>query len=361
MRLEQFWWFRASVPAVVLVLLAYASWGYCYELCYNEIHQKLGQKSVAVGLICGAVTLALVVIFAWIQLVILGPGKQPKVLPFRILPDSAGTGSEDDQSSGKSTDGRAIETIVPPRVYQCDPQGYPLWCTACQSIKANRAHHSSTLGYCVPRFDHYCMWIGTVVGRRNYRLFVQYSLYLWGFCILVIASTASYLPRIIASRKTIPRVNPNILVVLALSCMVTLMVGPLSLSHIYYMSVNRTSLEVIATKRRSKATKNWICYLNETDGMRYVFEFKALDAQDYWNKHNVLRNLKEFLGAHIWLWLVPVGSNVKYHQSLSFEYEDALQSYIEEVSDSFLETLQNRIANGDYLTTFRAYGDQTSK
>ncbi|SCU88675.1 LAFA_0E13982g1_1 [Lachancea sp. 'fantastica'] len=363
MRLERFWWFRAWAPIVVLALLSYASWAYCYELCYNEIYLNFGHESVAVGLMCGEVALTVLLIVLWIQMVVVGPGVQPKLLPFRLFPDIETIDTENDGSidSAKNDAGnRPPQSIRPPKLYQCDPQGYPLWCSACQSIKANRTHHSASLGYCIPRFDHYCFWIGTVVGRKNYRLFVQFALYFWAFCIFVIASVASYLPRIIRSRDKIPRVNPNIIVTLALCCMATLMVGPLGSAHIYYMAVNKTSLEVIATKRRSKATKNWMCYLNPADGLRYVFEFRALDAQDYWNKHNALRNLKEFLGPNMYTWLLPLGTGIKKHTPQSFEYEDVLLSYKEDPSDSLLQLLQDRISQGDYLITFRAFGDDTA-
>ncbi|SCV05636.1 LANO_0H11848g1_1 [Lachancea nothofagi CBS 11611] len=356
MRLDRHLWSRLAMPLIMFALLCYASWAYCHLLCYREIYRKFGHKSTAVGLMCGEVVLVILVVSIWVQLFALGPGKQPKILPFRILPDGAGTDTE--EGDGKNLSLEIPDTIIPPEIYQCDPQGYPLWCTACKSIKANRTHHSSTLGYCVPRFDHYCMWIGTVVGRKNYRLFVQFALYLWCFCILVIASTASFLSRIIASRQTIPRVNPNILITFGLCCMATLMVGPLFMSHSYYMAVNLTSLEVIATKRRSKATKNWLCFLNPVDGLRYVFEFKAVDAQNYWDKKDILVNLKEFMGTSYWRWFLPVGANVSYHSPKTFEFEDVLGSYNEIISDRLRELLMDKISKGEYLATFRAEGDK---
>ncbi|CEP63705.1 palmitoyltransferase PFA5 LALA0_S09e00650g [Lachancea lanzarotensis] len=372
MRLDQYWWFRAWAPVVVFALLSYASWSYCYELCYNEIYLNFSQKSVAVGLMCGEVVLTALLIVLWVQIVAVGPGKQPKILPFRLFPDIGPNDAEDDDNdddeddsnmTGKKTDIGTIQqtTIRPPTLYQCDPQGYPLWCSTCQSIKANRTHHSAALGYCIPRFDHYCFWIGTVVGRKNYRLFVQFALYFWVFCIYVIASTASYLPGIIRSRDRIPRVNPNILITMALCCMATLMVGPLSSAHIYYMTVNKTSLEVIATNRRSKAKKNWICYLNPANGLRYVFEFRALDAQDYWNKHNAFSNLKEFMGPNVYTWFLPMGTSIRKHHPHTLEYDDVLLSYKEEPSDSLLQLLQDRISNADFSLTFRAFGDKTAE
>ena len=300
----------------------------------------------------GEVLLVLILAITLAQIICIGPGQQPKLLPFRIVADSE---SESDEKDGSEA---ATRSIKPPRIYQCDPQGYPIWCTACQSLKSNRTHHSSTLGYCIPRFDHYCVWIGTIVGRKNYRLFVQFAFYFWLFTIYMIASIASFLRRIIKSRSQIPRVNPNILVVLALCCMAMLMVGPLFLSHTYYMMVNRTSLEVIATKQRSKATKSWICYYNPIDGIRYVFEFKALEAQDFWRKRGVLNNLKEFLGDKYYMWLVPIGSNIENHTPGSMAVSDVLGPYEEVFGSQLEDQLRGRIESGEYITTFKAHGDQ---
>ncbi|CUS23779.1 LAQU0S11e04104g1_1 [Lachancea quebecensis] len=352
-RLEQHLWFRCIAPIIVLGLLTYATWSFCHQLCYNAIYRKFGQRSVAIGLMVGEIILVLFLIFIWFQMVLIGPGRQPKLLPYKIMPedesDTDGEAKEGSQGTRQSTN--------PPRIYQCDPQGYPIWCTSCQSIKANRTHHSSTLGYCIPRFDHYCFWIGTVVGRKNYRLFVQFAFYFWAFAIFVIVSTASFLPRIIRSRPHIPRVNPNILITLGLCGMATLMVGPLFLAHTYYMMVNRTSLEIIATKRRSRATNTWLCCYNPVDGLRYVFEFKALEVQDFWNKRNILTNLKEFLGNNYLMWFVPFGTNIKYSHPKSSDVADVLGPYQELCGKRLYDELQHRIETGNYVAAFKAFGD----
>mmetsp|Transcript_30132 Transcript_30132/g.54970 ORF Transcript_30132/g.54970 Transcript_30132/m.54970 type:complete len:425 (-) Transcript_30132:52-1326(-) len=48
----------------------------------------------------------------------------------------------------------------------------PRWCGRCKSWKAPRVHHSSRLGRCVIRMDHYCSTVENVVGGRNHGHFV---------------------------------------------------------------------------------------------------------------------------------------------------------------------------------------------
>ena len=123
--LEQYLWFRCIVPSCVLALLCYASWAFCHQLCYNAIYKDFGEKSVAIGLMVGEVLLVLILAITLAQIICIGPGQQPKLLPFRIVADSE---SESDEKDGSEA---ATRSIKPPRIYQCDPQGYPIWCTAC--------------------------------------------------------------------------------------------------------------------------------------------------------------------------------------------------------------------------------------
>lgn len=67
-------------------------------------------------------------------------------------------------------------------------------CTTCGMEKVPRSKHSRVTDRCVARFDHYCIWLATDVGARNYRWFMAFlvcntSLMLYGAfaCVSILA------------------------------------------------------------------------------------------------------------------------------------------------------------------------------
>ena len=100
----------------------------------------------------------------------------------------------------ESTTGAPSPPAVPvPDIFVCEPGGYPRWCRTCQIVKPDRAHHSRDSGRCVYKMgtifafalltqDHFCPWVGGMVGFTRYKFFLQFIVYTALICIFVVAS-----------------------------------------------------------------------------------------------------------------------------------------------------------------------------
>lgn len=325
---------RLVMPIFVFLAIAYGSWVYAYYVCWGEV-RKHHSVITGNGLIAGEVLLVALIYIIWLQLLLYGPGQQPNLPLYRLIEDP----------HEKSEGHRAID---PPIVFACDPQGFPIWCSNCHSIKAERSHHSSRHGYCVPRFDHYCTWIGSLVGKRNFRLFVQFCVWFLLFFIYVGVSSAVYAKDMV---KHTGRLNPNVIVLFVLCAFWMAMLVAMSGQYLYYVAVNQAAIEDLELRRNKRSGPLVDKFYNvRHQNTGYVLRVNPF-KENVFDK-GLSANWLEIMGHNPLGWFLPLGSGVKQPpiHTDGDTYEKILGDYTETPSQKWILNALERIQAGDYIT-----------
>lgn len=159
------------------------------------------------------------------------------------------------------------------------------YCKQCDAPKPVRVHHCSACKRCVLRFDHHCPWMGTCIGLRNSKFFMQFLLYTMAAGTHAAWLTGRFLYRCHRSRRTLP---PNTIIAVALVAPIVLMITLPALCTIGYIFAwnlwlaarNETTLENIHGKQDNKVPQE--------------------------ERVAILANFRHLLGWNIWLWLIPL-------------------------------------------------------
>ena len=64
------------------------------------------------------------------------------------------------------------------------------YCFTCDIYRPPRAIHCGICNCCIERLDHHCPWIGTCVGKRNYKYFITFVYLLASLIIMGIVFTS---------------------------------------------------------------------------------------------------------------------------------------------------------------------------
>ena len=129
------------------------------------------------------------------------------------------------------------------------------YCFSCSAYRPPRTSHCSLCDNCVERFDHHCLWLGTCIGKRNYRYFYFLTLCVNLSALFQIGYSINYI--VIHTKKLTNKENYNKLILwgfVAISLYDLLFVifftGKLFLVHTWLVLHNITFYENIKKKFR---------------------------------------------------------------------------------------------------------------
>lgn len=193
------------IPIFVAAIIAYASYVITGPLSIQYLLNppKGVPKRISVGLAIPIAYLALLIPVAvtWLRLLIV-VWSSPGYIPVGTPRD----GSETDPAPG-------LEEFWMKDVFTCDYRGLPIWCSHCDNWKLDRTHHNQDVGRCTMKMDHFCPWVGGVVGERSYKFFVQFNFY----GLLLSGYTTGVLAYFVAEKKESPALEIQWLVALGLA------------------------------------------------------------------------------------------------------------------------------------------------
>ncbi|KAL4518635.1 hypothetical protein Ndes2437B_g00724 [Nannochloris sp. 'desiccata'] len=121
------------------------------------------------------------------------------------------------------------------------------FCATCCHYRPPRCSHCAVCDNCVDRFDHHCPWVGTCVGRRNYRTFFLFVTSTALLCCLIVATCVVQLWHVATKPNenlgsAISRYPASLILILYCFGMVWF-VGGLSCFHVWLMGRNVTTYE----------------------------------------------------------------------------------------------------------------------
>lgn len=146
----------------------------------------------------------------------------------------------------------AASAAALPRTREVEVNGHTVvvrYNETCHFYQPPRAHHCSVIDDCIERFDHYCPWVGTTVGRRNYRFFLLFVFSCSLLCIYVFAFCAYLIKRKSEGAGTkweeAIRKEAAAIILMIFVFIGFWFVGGLSMFHVYLLSRNQTTYENI--------------------------------------------------------------------------------------------------------------------
>ncbi|KAI2617121.1 zf-DHHC-domain-containing protein [Hypoxylon sp. NC1633] len=255
-------WITRVVPFILVAAASYATYAVVGRVCCTYLINTRGEVGAAIAILILYFLLLVLMIATYartISTVLFDPGLVP-LGPLAIEREKA---ARDGRKHGRrgsdlesqpyysspdpNPDSPGLEQFYTKDVFICENDGRPKWCSVCCNWKADRVHHSSEINRCVYRMDHFCPWVGGMIGENSFKFFVQFTTYTACYCGVVLGATASSIHKQLSEGFPL---DPHFIPAIVLAAFFGLFTFLMTVTSMRYIFLNMTNVDMLGSQSK---------------------------------------------------------------------------------------------------------------
>ncbi|KAI1501609.1 palmitoyltransferase PFA5 [Biscogniauxia marginata] len=250
-------WITRTIPILLAAAVGYTTYVVVARICSSYLIDSRGEVGAAIPILVLYFLFLLLMIATYARTMFVA-NFDPGVTPLgplaverrsrennkRIKRHKHGDLESQSYHAGPDNDpdSPGLEHFYTKDVFVCESDGRPKWCSECCNWKPDRVHHSSEIDRCVLRMDHYCPWVGGMIGENSFKFFVQFTTYTACYCAIVLGATASSIRRQIADGSPL---DPYLLAAVVLAAFFGLFTFLMTVTSMRYIFLNMTNVDML--------------------------------------------------------------------------------------------------------------------